>query len=280
MFEIVDGIHKAFRIESTWAFVLLIAVGFGIFGGGLAWIVDKGYRNSPEYKAAYQGGSKPVESAKGVPDPQGAKPTEIPPAPAPKHHQANGGKKVEQESKPKAEATQTPSLTQSAPGGINIGRDNLGTATVNNFGPTQYPLPGEQPTFTFCVNPSEPIPAGLTKHNQGASFQTKMTITSDIKITRPGFFLTFDRPVLPNARPSVVGASQTSTYKMDSENTVGFFFSILASETSWFPNQKMMVTVFSAQPVKLVGVEATYGSVENANQRTVIVGKLVINCAE
>ena len=173
-----------------------------------------------------------------------------------------------------------PSVTQNNSSGINIGGDNFGTATVNNFGPPQYPLPGEQPTFTFCVSPSEPLSQGLAHLNRGASYQTKMTITSDIKITRPGFFLIFDQPVLPNARPSVVGMSQTNTYKMDSENKVGFFFSTLASETTWFPNQKMMVTVFSAQPVKLVGVGATYGSVENANQRRIVVGKLIINCPE
>jgi hypothetical protein len=51
MYEIVEGIHKALRIESTWAFVLIIALGFGVVGGGIAWIIDLGYRNSAEYKA-------------------------------------------------------------------------------------------------------------------------------------------------------------------------------------------------------------------------------------
>jgi hypothetical protein len=50
MFEIVEAIHKAFRIESTWQFVLLVAVGAALAAGFLAWVVDTGYRNSPEYK--------------------------------------------------------------------------------------------------------------------------------------------------------------------------------------------------------------------------------------
>jgi len=51
MYEIVEGIHKALRIEGTWAFVLLMGV-FGFLGvGALALIIDLGYRNSAEYKA-------------------------------------------------------------------------------------------------------------------------------------------------------------------------------------------------------------------------------------
>jgi hypothetical protein len=280
MFEIVDGIHKAFRIESTWAFVLLIAAGFGIVGGGLAWIVDKGYRNSPEYKAAQEVAAKPVGSVRETPITKESKLVEDPPAPTPIHRHANGSERVEQAQKPQPSESLTRPLIQSAPAGINIGGDNRGSATVNNFGPIQYPLLGEQPTYTFCVSPSDPLPQSLAKAHQGAAYQTKMTITTDIRITRPGFLLVFDGAVLPNVSPSVVGISQSSFFKTDSLNKVGFYFSTLASETSWFPNQKMMVTVFSAQPVKLVGVGATYGIVENANQRTTIIGKLVINCPD
>lgn len=53
MFEIVEAIHKAIRTESTMAFVLLISLCFACGGGVLAWIVDKGYKNSAEYLEAH-----------------------------------------------------------------------------------------------------------------------------------------------------------------------------------------------------------------------------------
>ena len=53
MYDIVEGIHKAFKIESTWAFVILIAAGSAIVGGFLAWVIDTGYKNSAEYKAEH-----------------------------------------------------------------------------------------------------------------------------------------------------------------------------------------------------------------------------------
>jgi len=54
MFEFIDGVHKALRIESTWAFVLVVALGSACVGGLIAWVIDTGYRNSPEYKQAHQ----------------------------------------------------------------------------------------------------------------------------------------------------------------------------------------------------------------------------------
>jgi len=53
MYDIVEGIHKALRIESTWAFVLVIAIGAALVGGFFAWIIDTGYKNSAEYKAEH-----------------------------------------------------------------------------------------------------------------------------------------------------------------------------------------------------------------------------------
>ncbi|HKV47351.1 MAG TPA: hypothetical protein VJN69_04615 [Candidatus Acidoferrales bacterium] len=49
MFDIVEAIHRALRIESTWAFVLVIALGAAAVGGFLAWVADASYKNSPEY---------------------------------------------------------------------------------------------------------------------------------------------------------------------------------------------------------------------------------------
>ncbi|MGA2204656.1 MAG: hypothetical protein ABSG40_22165 [Terriglobales bacterium] len=53
MYDIVEGIHKALRIESTWAFVLVIAFGAALVGGFFAWIIDTGYKNSSEYKTEH-----------------------------------------------------------------------------------------------------------------------------------------------------------------------------------------------------------------------------------
>lgn len=46
MFDIVKAIHEALHTESTWIFVICIALGMGIAGGGLAWLIDRGYKNA------------------------------------------------------------------------------------------------------------------------------------------------------------------------------------------------------------------------------------------
>jgi hypothetical protein len=52
MFEWVRAIHDAFNVESTWAFSLLVGMGFALFfglgGGTVGFIVDKAYRKSEE----------------------------------------------------------------------------------------------------------------------------------------------------------------------------------------------------------------------------------------
>jgi len=50
MWDIIGAIHKALRIESTWAFVGLIALVAAILGGAAAWVIDMGYKNSTDYK--------------------------------------------------------------------------------------------------------------------------------------------------------------------------------------------------------------------------------------
>jgi hypothetical protein len=46
MFDMVKAIHEALHIESTWAFVLVVSLVFALMSGGVAWVVDKGYKNS------------------------------------------------------------------------------------------------------------------------------------------------------------------------------------------------------------------------------------------
>src|SRR5258708_14219779 len=42
----VKAIHEALGIESTWAFVLVIAGIFALLSGSTAWIIDTGYKRS------------------------------------------------------------------------------------------------------------------------------------------------------------------------------------------------------------------------------------------
>ena len=46
MFEMAKAIHEALHIQSTWAFVTVIALTFAFLSGSVAWLVDKGYKNS------------------------------------------------------------------------------------------------------------------------------------------------------------------------------------------------------------------------------------------
>jgi hypothetical protein len=46
MFDFVKAIHEALHIQSTWAFVAVIAFVFAVLGGSTAWIVDRAYKNS------------------------------------------------------------------------------------------------------------------------------------------------------------------------------------------------------------------------------------------
>jgi len=45
MFDFVRAFHDAFR-GSTWTFVIVVALGFGVVGAVIAWIVDNSIKNS------------------------------------------------------------------------------------------------------------------------------------------------------------------------------------------------------------------------------------------
>jgi len=57
MYDFIQSVHKALGIESTRVFVLIVALGAALVAGSVgavfAWIVDVGYKNSPEYKAEH-----------------------------------------------------------------------------------------------------------------------------------------------------------------------------------------------------------------------------------
>jgi hypothetical protein len=65
MYDIVEGLHKALRIESTWQFVLAMALGAAVVAGFFAWIIDTGYRNSPEFKASHEKASQKPDNLLG-----------------------------------------------------------------------------------------------------------------------------------------------------------------------------------------------------------------------
>jgi hypothetical protein len=57
MYDLIEHVYKALGIESTWAFVLVVALSLGLIaalvGGFLGWVVDRSYKNSAEYKAEH-----------------------------------------------------------------------------------------------------------------------------------------------------------------------------------------------------------------------------------
>src|ERR1700730_5103952 len=60
MWDTIGAIHKALKIESTWAFVAVIALIGASLGGAAAWVIDVGYKNSAEYKAEHSPKQKAV----------------------------------------------------------------------------------------------------------------------------------------------------------------------------------------------------------------------------
>ena len=67
MFEMVKAIHEALHIESTWGFVLIVAAAFALMSGGVAWVVDKVYKNS--IKESSPIGTSPKTTESSSPDP-------------------------------------------------------------------------------------------------------------------------------------------------------------------------------------------------------------------
>jgi hypothetical protein len=62
VFEMVKAIHEALGIESTWAFVLVIAGIFAFLSGSTAWIIDTGYKRSIHEAEARESQNLPASS--------------------------------------------------------------------------------------------------------------------------------------------------------------------------------------------------------------------------
>ncbi len=56
MFEIVEAIHKALHTQSTLVFVFVCFLVVGSAGGGVAWLIDIGYKNELRERARRDNG--------------------------------------------------------------------------------------------------------------------------------------------------------------------------------------------------------------------------------
>ncbi len=52
VFEIVEAIHKALHTQSTFVLVLVSFIVIGLIGGGVMWLIDIGYKNELQERAA------------------------------------------------------------------------------------------------------------------------------------------------------------------------------------------------------------------------------------
>src|SRR5258706_9081007 len=153
MYDIVEGIHKALRIESTWAFVLVVALGAGLVGGFFAWVIDVGYRNSAEYKAehppktqAVTPNNSPAQSVTATTNSQ--TPTESP-------AQAQGTVTPKKQKPASAKASQpTYSITNPAGSIVNQNSPNLGSQTVINEPPDREWKISTSQKSLLCSSPA------------------------------------------------------------------------------------------------------------------------------
>jgi hypothetical protein len=216
------------------------------------------------------------------PPPQQSTDTKLPPTLQKKLPILEQGAKKRQ--KPQA-TPQTP--TVSAPNGIAIGGDNLGSATVTNtFGDT-YPRPGVIPQVNFCISDSTPA---------GPDYETLITIRTDQEISAPFWGLFFDGPITgatlaidgiqepfgsssghpfaSGARLDPLGTLPVNSRLFLRDDAAGTvpdpdnIFRVQITEIGnpfggpyrpWGPKDKLRVTVKSKQPVHILAITSGYG---------------------
>ncbi|HEV3220956.1 MAG TPA: hypothetical protein VGZ48_14400 [Candidatus Acidoferrales bacterium] len=54
MWDLIEAIHKALGSDSTVEFIVVAFILCGALGGGAAFLVDKGYKNSEQYREAHK----------------------------------------------------------------------------------------------------------------------------------------------------------------------------------------------------------------------------------
>ncbi len=140
--------------------------------------------------------------------------------------------------------------TAIAPNGIAITGGNVSNPTVNNYGTPSLPTP----TVKICVSQSKQSPDSVL-------FETKITLRTDVQITRPWFFFFFDGSVENGTavmEHGIFGCNcPVRAEKLPNpERSFGFRTnSINAGTNVWYPNDEpIVVRVPSKTPVNLVKV--------------------------
>jgi len=137
MWDIIGAIHKALKIESTWAFVSGVAFICAILGGAAAWVIDVGYRNSAEYKEEHAPKQKAVVTDSSTTTVVTATPNSssqgdsIPPRPEPKPVLPD---KTNKPTKPQTK--DKPSVSTSGNNSPAVGSVNQGPGSIAQVGGT------------------------------------------------------------------------------------------------------------------------------------------------
>jgi len=222
---------------------LLILAGCLYGAGRLVW--RGALRPPPKQTAASTDTTPPQERAEPQPS--------NPPAP----------KSIVKKSKRKEPESSVP--TQSAPNGINIGRDNNGSAVVNNYGNLpDVPDVGTVPTITVCYSQNEV--SGGNNYFPGDSFVTTIALQTDTPITRPAFGFLFDGPV--GAGKGEISGISTTAF-LNNLSLVGYeersyVIKLISVDfpnggDRWIPGVTLKATVPSTKKVKLEAFVSFFG---------------------
>jgi hypothetical protein len=214
----------------------------GLVGAAFAWIIDVGYKKSPEYKAEHPPKQKAVTGTETSAQSVTATTTRT--------AEVSTATTTPTKTRPKITNPPPPAIVN-APGGIPI-LDNKGiinNPTVNNFGPPPLPTP----TIKICMT-HPPAP-------EGRLYSTVLTLKTDVQITRPWFFFFFDGPVENGSVDMVTGSygcnCPVRAEKMPNpERSFGFrTISINFGTNVWFPSDSAIrATIPSKQPVNLIKI--------------------------
>jgi hypothetical protein len=219
VFDIVEALHKALRIESTLAFVLIIGLGAGLIGAFLAWVIDTGYKNSEEYKIVHanKDSQKAVVKTDVVTAPSTSPSAVQSHSEVPDHH-------------PSKEPIPHP-MQAVAPYGIAITGGNVSNPTVNNFGPAKRILTQEQrEKFIASLRPNCPLEIAvraLPGNQESMEYAEQIAEAirdAGCRLKRPKFLIDtapsyglqvfiYDKDKVPTAADSLAGALNAAGLK-------------------------------------------------------------------
>jgi len=232
MFDTVEKIHGALGIESTWLFVLVIALGAAILGGGAAWIVDRTYKRSPEYKAEHpEPKSKTVTPAAGNSGSQSATVQGATSMQPPVEQQkANRSNKSDS-----AVSQELPTVTQGAGSAFSVNQQGGVTAgTINVDTP---PLKLE-----WTVSPFEP--------NEQFKYRQSVTVKGNVAFNPVSFVVVCDQEIKD---VSVGGLMIRSDFGITAQsNKIGYVY---YENPPLPPGVALRVIVSSTNPFSVLRVE-------------------------